>query len=70
VFKEGLNNAAIAPASLRSLIQGAPSEVGAREISELPMSEVQRGTRGAKARPPRGFAQKGASAAFPGLAIE
>ncbi len=31
------------------------------------MSEVQRGTKGAKARPLRGFAHKGTSAAFPGL---
>jgi len=34
------------------------------------MSEVQRGTRGAKARPRWGFAHKGTSVAFPGLAIE
>jgi hypothetical protein len=34
------------------------------------MSEVQRGTKGAKARPLRGFAHKGTSAAFTGLAIE
>ena len=33
------------------------------------MSEVQRDTRGAKARPRWGFAHKGTSAAFPGLAI-
>ncbi len=33
------------------------------------MSEVQRGSRGAKARPFRGLAHKGAFAAFPGLAI-
>jgi len=57
--------AAIAPGSLRALVQGAPSEVGL-----LPMSEVQRGTKGAKARPRWGFAHKGTSAAFPGLAIE
>ena len=33
------------------------------------MSKVQRGTRAAKARPRWGFAHKGTSAAFPGLAI-
>ena len=34
---------------------GAPSEVGPRQIRELPMSDVQGGARGAKARPLWGF---------------
>jgi hypothetical protein len=34
------------------------------------MSEVQPGTKGAKARPLWSFAHKGTSAAFPGLAME
>ena len=33
------------------------------------MSEMQRGNRGAKARPHRGFAHNGTTAAFPGYAI-